>query len=287
MRLGGGGRWDGAGKGPRRRNRVRLRVRPGRRGLGGWGNRGRPGGGERRGRGLPRTLRGRGRGRGGCGRRRGGGGRWRAAGPLARGPIGARHSRRRAARPPIRGRARGRRGRGRAGRPLTRGRTRPGRARRRAAWLLLGTGLLRAARRFRCGREARGPGGPGRGWLPGGALRGPGVHTGRGREVIGPGPGCRNHRLRAGVPHRRPVRGAGPRLRPVPHRPRRRSEPVVEGIPSRCGARVVGGVVVQLPPPVVLVTGGPSPLLAHARNCPPHEPDENGACGKNRPAAGR
>lgn len=73
--------------------------------------------------------------------------------------------------------------------------------------------------------------------------------------------------------------------RPVPHRPRRRGEAVVQGVRGRCGARVVGGVV-QLPPPVVLVTatGGRSPLLAHAPNCPPHRPYENGASRKSSPA---
>ncbi|CAM5370050.1 hypothetical protein SCANM124S_02601 [Streptomyces canus] len=74
-------------------------------------------------------------------------------------------------------------------------------------------------------------------------------------------------------------------LRAVPDRARRRGEAVVQGVRGRCGARVVGGVV-QLPPPVVLVTatGGCSPLLAHAPNCPPHRPYENGASRKSSPA---
>lgn len=48
------------------------------------------------------------------------------------------------------------------------------------------------------------------------------------------------------------------------HRTRGRGEAVVEGVGCGRRTRVVGGVVVQLPPPVVLVTGGPSPLLTHA-----------------------
>jgi hypothetical protein len=59
-----------------------------------------------------------------------------------------------------------------------------------------------------------------------------------------------------------------------------RGEAVVQGVGGGRGPRVLGGVVVQLPPPVVLVTGGPSPLLAHAPNCPPRGPYENGASGK-------
>lgn len=72
--------------------------------------------------------------------------------------------------------------------------------------------------------------------------------------------------------------------RAVPDRARRRGEAVVQGVRGRCGARVVGGVV-QLPPPVVLVTatGGCSPLLAHAPNCPPHGRYENGASRKSSP----
>lgn len=103
-------------------------------------------------------------------------------------------------------------------------------------------------------------------------------------------------RLRARLTHTRPRLQAGPSLirscleaqpstpRPVPHRPRRRGEAIVQGVRGRCGARVVGGVV-QLPPPVVLVTatGGCSPLLAHAPNCPPHRPYENGASRKSSP----
>ena len=199
-----------------------------------------------------------------------------------RGPIRARRSRSRAARPLIRGRRRGRWGRERAVRPLTRGRTRPGRARRRAARPALGTGRLRAALRFRCGREADGPGGPGRWWLPGGALRGPGVRARAWPGVSAPvrGAGTTGPR-RGAAPSAGPPEAGSAALRPVPHRARRRGEPVVQGVPGRCGARVVGGVVVQLPPPVVLVTGGLSPLLAHAPNCPPHGPDENGACGKS------
>lgn len=61
------------------------------------------------------------------------------------------------------------------------------------------------------------------------------------------------------------------------HRTRGRGEAVVEGVGSGRRARVLGGVVVQLPPPVVLVTGGPSPLLAHVPDCPPRGPYENGA----------
>lgn len=61
---------------------------------------------------------------------------------------------------------------------------------------------------------------------------------------------------------------------------RRRGEAVVEGVGRGRGPRVPRGVVVQLPPPVVLLTGGLLPLLAHAPNCPPRRPDENGASGK-------
>lgn len=78
----------------------------------------------------------------------------------------------------------------------------------------------------------------------------------------------------------------GPRRRPFPrsaklHRSRRRGEPVVDGVPRGRRARVVRGVVVQLAPPVVLVTGRRSPLLAHAPNCPPRRPVGNGASGKS------
>ena len=133
----------------------------------------------------------------------------------------------------------------------------PGRAARPA----LGTGRLRAALRFRSGRAADGPGGPGAVVAPGGAA-GPGRPGGAWPGGHRLGPRCRNHRLRAWVPRRRPVRGAGPRLRPVPHRPRRRANWWSrERAPVRGPCR--GGVAVQLPPPVVLVTGGPSPLLAH------------------------
>lgn len=52
-----------------------------------------------------------------------------------------------------------------------------------------------------------------------------------------------------------------------PHRPGGRREPVVQGIGRGGGPGVVGGVVVQLPPPIVLVTGVALPLLAHAPNC--------------------
>lgn len=68
---------------------------------------------------------------------------------------------------------------------------------------------------------------------------------------------------------------------------RRRGEAVVEGVGRRRGPRVPCGVVVQLPPPVVLLTGGLLPLLAHAPNCPPRRPDENGASGKTGHGVGR
>ncbi|OAH11118.1 hypothetical protein STSP_54950 [Streptomyces jeddahensis] len=48
------------------------------------------------------------------------------------------------------------------------------------------------------------------------------------------------------------------------HRARCGGEAVLESVGRRGRARVPGGVVVQLPPPVVLVTGAPLPLLAHA-----------------------
>ena len=83
--------------------------------------------------------------------------------------------------------------------------------------------------------------------------------------------------VRRGHPHRTP-----PLIRRRhPHCPRRRSEPVVDGVARGRRPRVLRGVVVQLAPPVVLVTGRRSPLLAHAPNCPPHRPVGNGASGKS------
>ncbi len=90
------------------------------------------------------------------------------------------------------------------------------------------------------------------------------------------------------VPWGRRVSGAADTVRRIPvvrrtggvQRPGGRGESVVQGVRGARGPRVLGGVVVQLPPPVVLVTGGPTPLLAHAPDCPPHGPDENGASGK-------
>jgi hypothetical protein len=124
---------------------------------------------------------------------------------------------------------------------------------------------------------------------PGRHLRG-GPSRRRGRHLRS-GPPCRGGPdVGEGLPFRR-----GPGARPcfracvqsVPERPRRRREPVVEGIGHGGGPRVLGGVVVQLPPPVVLVTGGLLPLLAHAPDCPPRRPVENGASGKTGQGAAR
>ncbi len=77
-------------------------------------------------------------------------------------------------------------------------------------------------------------------------------------------------------------------VRAAAHRSRRGGEAVVQGIGRGRGAGVAGGVVVQLPPPVVVTTGGCSPLLTHAPDCPPTEPYENGASGNSgRPAPRR
>ncbi|MGX1116934.1 hypothetical protein RKD37_002297 [Streptomyces ambofaciens] len=128
--------------------------------------------------------------------------------------------------------------------------------------------------RYRGRRLPRSPGarrGVGVGWGGAGAGDGGGIRPGP------PGlPGCGRGRVRQGCVRR--VAGAG--VRSAGHRAGRRGEAVVQGIRCGRGAGVVGGVVVQLSPPVVLRisgTGGPSPLLTHAPDCPPTEPDENGA----------
>ena len=104
-----------------------------------------------------------------------------------------------------------------------------------------------------------------------------------------PAPHGRGRRWRGRLPQvvprlTLPGRGLAPEhlvgLRDV-DRARRRGEPVVQGVARGRGPGVVGGVVVQLPPPVVLVTCGPLPLLAHALDCPPYGPVENGASAKS------
>ncbi len=108
-------------------------------------------------------------------------------------------------------------------------------------------------------------------WFPG-STRG-----GRTRSKwLGVGPGCR-----AGPRDTRAHRTRPLVRRRHPHCPCRRGEPVVHGVGRDRGPRVLRGLVVQLAPPVVLVTGRRSPLLAHAPNCPPRGPDENGASGKS------
>ncbi|GAT83813.1 hypothetical protein STXM2123_4516 [Streptomyces sp. F-3] len=137
-------------------------------------------------------------------------------------------------------------------------------------------GRRRAAVRLgvRCG--VRGRCGAGRGdhrsWV-GGRRKGGGRKGGGRRGRRGGGP-----RGRAGGRGRvlRWVRGVLQGLG-------RRGEAVVQGVGRGRGAGVPGGAVVQLPPPVVLVAGGPSPLLTHAPNCPLWEADENEASGKTPP----
>lgn len=166
---------------------------------------------------------------------------------------------------------RGRHGRyGRCGRCGRRGR-RSGRGRRgrRPASRLRNGGLGRRGCRWRR-HTLRGPPIV---WCP---RAGP-FGAGRRQRVDGAGAGLAVRRTAHHVAHgtaRRAVRRARA------HRSGGRGEAVVQGVDGGRGPRVLGGVVVQLPPPVVLATGGPSPLLAHAANCPPHGPYENGASGK-------
>lgn len=100
----------------------------------------------------------------------------------------------------------------------------------------------------------------------------------------------RGLRRRGRRPRGRRFRGGAPTGRTLSRnssdRSRRRGEPVVEGVGRGRWSRVLGGVVVQLPPPVVVLTGGRLPLLAHAPNCPLVGPDENGASGKTGPWRG-
>ena len=125
--------------------------------------------------------------------------------------------------------------------------------------------------------------------LPG-STRGGGTRSGR-RLGVGfaarAGPrDTRVHGTRPLVRRRHPRRRHPHHTPPLirrrqPHGPRRRREPVVDGVTRGRRPRVLRGVVVQLAPPVVLVTGRRSPLLAHAPNCPPRRPVGNGASGKS------